>query len=50
MLLEKVKNEIPIAIGGVGHIVEFDETLLVKRKYNAGRILSGKKWVVVGLQ
>jgi hypothetical protein len=31
----------------VGKIVEFEETLLVKRKFHRGRVLSGQKWVVV---
>ena len=46
----KIKNEMPRQIGGVGKIVEFDETLLVKRKFHRGRVLSGQKWVVVGIE
>lgn len=50
VLVSKVRNEMPISIGGAGRVVEFDETLLVKRKYNVGRVLAGQKWVVVGVE
>lgn len=36
-------------IGGYGKIVEIDECLVVKRKYNVGRILSGQCWVFGGV-
>lgn len=32
-------------LGGPGHIVQIDESLLVKRKYHRGRLLSEEKWV-----
>ena len=38
----------PIAIGGVGHIVEIDESAWAKRKYNRGRIVSNQ-WVFGGI-
>ena len=34
----------PAIIGGVGHIVEIDESAWTKRKYNQGRALS-TRWV-----
>ena len=43
-------QEIPREIGGIGKIVEFDESLLCKRKFNHGRILRGQKWIVVGVE
>ena len=50
IFLFKIKDEIPEIIGGVGKVVEFDETLLVKRKYNRGRVLANQKWVVCGAE
>ena len=34
----------PTVIGGVGHIVEIDESAWTKRKYNQGRAVS-TRWV-----
>jgi len=34
-----------IELGGVGHRIEMDETLLVKRKYNRGRLVA-QTWVI----
>ena len=50
IFLWKIKNEMPHYIGGPDKIVEFDETLVVKRKFNRGRILQGQKWIVVGAE
>ena len=37
-------------IGGDGQIVEIDECLIVKRKYNTGRILVGQQqWIFGGI-
>ena len=46
MFLAKINYERPLKIGGPGKIIEFDETLLMKPKYNCGRILRGQKLVV----
>ena len=35
-------------IGGENHVVEIDESLFSKRKYNVGRLVL-KKWVVGGI-
>lgn len=40
-------------IGGIGQIIEIDETMLFRRKYNRGRILSTEKqqvWVFGGIE
>lgn len=38
----------PQVIGGVGHIVEIDESAWTKRKYNRGRQVSNQ-WVFGGI-
>jgi transposase-like protein len=35
-------------IGGVGHVVEIDESILTRRKYNRGRV-STERWVFGGI-
>jgi len=37
-------------IGGVGTIVEIDETLAVKRKYNRGRVMMTDGWLFGGIE
>jgi hypothetical protein len=36
-------------IGGKGHVVEIDETLVVRRKYNRGRMLT-QEWLFGGIE
>jgi hypothetical protein len=43
-----MKSQGPSKIGGIGHIVEIDESLFSKRKYNVGRILKSR-WVIGGI-
>lgn len=38
----------PNVIGGVDHVVQIDETLYVRRKYNRGRLV-GQQWVFGGI-
>ena len=45
--IENVKEN--IKIGGVGHTVEIDESILVRRRYNRGRILA-QQWVFGGVE
>ena len=39
----------PLKIGGPGKIVEIDETLLTRRKYNRGRVIE-KQWCFGGIE
>lgn len=42
-----INNQQPI--GGIGKIVEIDESLVVKRKYNRGRLLNSQIWIFGGI-
>jgi len=40
----------PIKIGGPGTVVEIDESIKFKRKYNRGRIGADEQWVFGGVE
>lgn len=40
----------PVKIGGDGVIVEIDETVLSKRKYNRGRLIVNQQWFFGGVE
>lgn len=42
-----IKN--PVQIGGENKIVEIDETVLVRRKYNRGRVVD-EQWIFGGVE
>uniref|UniRef100_A0AC35GY06 ISXO2-like transposase domain-containing protein n=1 Tax=Panagrolaimus sp. PS1159 TaxID=55785 RepID=A0AC35GY06_9BILA len=40
----------PVIIGGPGIVVQIDETVITKRKYNRGRMPSSEKWFFGGIE
>lgn len=43
-----VKN--PTKIGGPGSVIEIDETVITKRKYNRGRLVAAQQWYFGGIE
>lgn len=43
-------EENPIVIGGPGSIVEIDETVISRRKYNRGRLICEQEWFFGGVE